>query len=153
MASARARRSGKVLVMIDSVVGKIRAAAAPIAKRAAISSPDRGAQGGQQAGHGEAGQAGSQGLPPAVAVADVAAGEDQGGEGQVVAVDHPLQGAGAGPEAQVERGERDVDDGGVEVDGIGGGEDHSQYDQRLPPIRCGHSQHCATIVGGVNIVW
>ena len=38
-AAARSRRSRKVLLMIDSVVGKITAAAAPIANRAAISAP------------------------------------------------------------------------------------------------------------------
>ncbi len=38
-AAARSRRSRKVLVMIDSVVGKMTAAAMPIATRAAISAP------------------------------------------------------------------------------------------------------------------
>ena len=36
-AAARSRRSRKVLLMIDSVVGKIRAANAPITNRAATS--------------------------------------------------------------------------------------------------------------------
>ncbi len=39
-AAARSRRSRKVLLMIDRVVGKITAAAAPMATRAAISAPD-----------------------------------------------------------------------------------------------------------------
>ena len=78
----------------------MRAAAAPIAKRAAINSPTLVHMGGQQAGQREAGQPGSQGFPTPVAVADVAAGKDQGGESQVVGVDHPLQGARSGSQAQ-----------------------------------------------------
>ena len=38
-AAARCRRSGNVLAMIDSVVGKIRAAKTPMPTRAAISAP------------------------------------------------------------------------------------------------------------------
>ena len=39
IAPARSRRSGKVFVMIDRVVGKIRAANMPMANRTAISAP------------------------------------------------------------------------------------------------------------------
>ncbi len=78
---------------------------------------DPGAQRGKHAGHREQGQPGGQGLPPAVPVPDVAAGEHESGEREVVAVDDPLQGAGRRPQLSVQRGQGDVDDGGVQVDG------------------------------------
>ncbi len=69
-AAARSRRSRKALVMIDSVVGKIRAAKTPIAARAAISAPGVVTQRPGDAGDGEADQADDQGRPPAEAVAE-----------------------------------------------------------------------------------
>ena len=97
-AAARSRRSRKVLLMIDRVVGKIRAAKAPITKRAATSALRRRDQRAGGAGGGEAEQAGDQGGTPAEPVREAAGREHQPGEGEVVAVDDPLQLAGAGRE-------------------------------------------------------
>ena len=50
-------------------------------------------------------------------------GEHERGEGEVVAVDDPLQLTGAGVELAGEARQGDVDDGDVEVDGEDGGVD------------------------------
>ena len=81
--------------MIDSVVGKISAAKAPMTKRTAISAPARCTSAPMPLSGGEAEQPDEQRRPAAEAVAERAGGQDQRGEGQVVAVDDPLQVAGA----------------------------------------------------------
>ena len=82
--------------------------------------------GADHAGRGEADQTEDQRRPTAVAVGEAAGGEHQRGEGQVVAVDDPLQRAGAGVEIGGDARQRDVDDRGVEVDGEHGRTDREQ---------------------------
>ena len=90
-AAARSRRSRNVLLMIDSVVGKMTAADMPIATRAAISAPDESTRAPTVLAAGEGQQAQDQRRPAAEAVGQAARRQDQGGEGEVVAVDDPLE--------------------------------------------------------------
>ena len=80
----------------------------------------------EQRGGGEEADAEDEDAPPPVAVAERAAEQDQRGEGQQVAVEDPLQGAGAGAEVAADVRQGDVDDGAVEEGhpraGDGGGE-------------------------------
>jgi hypothetical protein len=64
------------------------------------------------------------------AVAEVARGKHERGEHQVVGVDDPLQLRGRGPELSHDRGQGDVDDRRVEVDGERGQQQRDE-DQRL----------------------
>ena len=125
-AAARSRRSRNVLVMMDRVVGKITAAAVPMATRAAISAPEESTSRADGTGRGEAEQAEDQRGPAAVAVGEAAGREHEGREREVVAVDDPLQGPGAGVEVGGDARQRDVDDRGVEVDGKHGRTDRQQ---------------------------
>ena len=52
--------------------------------------------------------------PPSEAVGERAHGQGEGGEGQRVGVDHPLQPGQVGVELLLDVGQRDVDDGDVE---------------------------------------
>src|SRR6185437_2912135 len=54
--------------------------------------------------------------PPSEAVSERTGREQKSGEHQRVAVDHPLQAAHSAAEVVPERGQRHVDDGGVEDD-------------------------------------
>ena len=130
-AAARSRRSGKVLLMIESVVGKISAAKAPITNAGGDQRAGVGDDGADRAGRGEADQPDDQRRPPAEAVGEAAGGQHQPGEGEVVAVDDPLQLAGAGVELVGMRRQGHVDDRGVEVDREDGGADREQ-DGELP---------------------
>ena len=99
MAIAFGRSSaGKMLVMIDSVVGMIPAAPTPIRARDAISSvalPDRAASTDPAP---KIDEPGDQRPATAEAVAEAAGGEQQPREEQQVAVHDPLQLARAGVE-------------------------------------------------------
>ena len=68
----------------------------------------------EQRGDGEEPDAEDEDAPPPVAVAERAAEQDQRGQGQQVAVEDPLQGAGAGAEVAADVRQGDVDDGAVE---------------------------------------
>ena len=84
--------------MIDSVVGKISAANAPIPNRAAISASELVTSAPTTLAAAKPEQADDQRRTAAVAVAQAARGEHESREGEVVAVDDPLQAAGAGVE-------------------------------------------------------
>src|SRR3954453_17225042 len=99
-AAARSRRSRKVLLMIDRVVGKINAAKVPIANRVATSAPAevtkapaalatakpprRGDQGPGRAGDREAHQPDDERRAPADTVRQRPGGQHQPGEREVV---------------------------------------------------------------------
>jgi hypothetical protein len=84
---------------------------------AAISGPGAGSQGAECAGDGETEQPDQQRGAPPVTVRQAARRQDERGEGEVVAVDDPLQAAGVGVEFGRDAGQGDVDDRDVEVDG------------------------------------
>ena len=116
IALARGTGSVKMLVISPRVVGKITAA------------PD--AHGGtcrdecirrihlcrNARGDREQREAGAEPAAPAVAVAEAAGRQQQPGHDQGVGVDDPLQLRGVGVEFARQRGQRDVDDGGVDAD-------------------------------------
>ena len=97
----------------------------------------------EQRGDGEEADAEDEDAPPPVAVAERAAEQDQRGEGQQVAVEDPLQGAGAGVEVAADVRQRDVDHGAVE-------ERHPRAERRRPRAasarrrsrRRFHRRHC-----------
>ena len=83
--------------------------------------------------HGEPDDADDEDLPPAVAVAEAAAEEDQGREGEEVAVADPLQVGEAGVEVLADPDQGDVDDRAVEH-GHAGAEDRGR-DDAAPGLR------------------
>ena len=91
IARARSRRSVNTLVSSDSVAGKISAAPSPITARAAISSPGLFPSPPAKLEAAEDDQPGDQHALAADPVAEVAGGEHEGGEHQVVGIDDPLE--------------------------------------------------------------
>ena len=89
-------------------------------------------EGAEQGRRGEQQEADDQDLAPAVAVAEDAPGEQQGGEHQGVGVDRPDQLALGGAEVLLDRLERDVEHGVVEHDDE---QADDQGGQRAPPVR------------------
>ena len=90
-AFCRSDGSGKTLVRMARLAGKMKAAATPMSARVVISAPvecDERGGGREQA---EEDQPDLHGALAAEAVPDAAAGEQQAGEGQAVGVDDPLQ--------------------------------------------------------------
>ena len=94
--------------------------------RAAISQSTFVAGGGHHGAGAEHGDAGQHDLLAAEEVAERPAGQHEGGEGQRIAVDDPLQRGDAGMQAALDVGQADADDGVVEErqeeDGAEGGE-------------------------------
>ena len=75
---------------------------------------------------GEADEAHEERRTASVPVGEAPRGQDEGGEGEVVAVDDPLEIPRAGAELPGDARQRHVDDGGVEVDGEDRGVDRDQ---------------------------
>ena len=73
----------------------------------------------EQRRRGEPGDADHEDPPPAVAIPERPTEQDQGGEGEQVAVQDPLQGARLGSEVLADARQGDVDDGAVEKDDAG----------------------------------
>ena len=88
----------------------------------------------EQRGEGEEADAEDEDPPPPVAVAERAAEQDQRGQGQQVAVEDPLQGAGAGAEVAADVGQGDVDDGAVEEGHPRAGDGRPPSSQRPPEL-------------------
>ena len=107
---------GNVTVMIDSVPGRSNAAPMPWIARNTTSRPVLPETPQPNEASGEHREPGEEHLLPAVAVAQDAAGQEQRGERQHVAVDDPLESGDACPELLADRGEGDVHDRVVEHD-------------------------------------
>ena len=105
--TALARSSGgKMLVIVESVPGMIRAAPMPIRARYPISWPDEPANARERGGAAEEREPDEQRAPAAVAIAERAGREEERGQGQRVGVDDPLLVRLAGPEVGRDLGER-----------------------------------------------
>ena len=98
----------------------------PMATRAAIRAPDESTRAPTMLAPAKATRPEDQRRAAAEAVGQAARRQHQGGEGEVVAVDDPLERPGAGLEVGGDARQRDVDDRGVEVDGEHGRADREQ---------------------------
>ena len=116
MALARFTGSVKMLVISPRVVGKMTAAPTPIAARAAIRPSAVFTWAATADVIANSGEAGAEPAPSAVAVGQAARRQQQAGHDQGVGVDDPLQLRGVGVEFARQRGQGDVDDGGVDAD-------------------------------------
>ena len=116
MALARSAGSVKTLVRMDRVAGMISAPPMPMNARAPMSAPAEPLKAATTEPTPKIGQAGGQGAAAAELVAEGAGGEQEAGEDQDVGVDDPLLLAGGGVQVLDERGQGDVQDGGVEAD-------------------------------------
>ncbi len=95
--------AGKMLVRIDSVVGMIPAAPRPISAREAISASAVSDKAASSEPASEDDEPGHERPAAAEAVAEAAGGQQQAGEHEQVAVDDPLQLAGARAELVADR--------------------------------------------------
>ena len=154
-AFCRSDGSGKTLVRMARLAGKMKAAATPISARAAISEPVVCDARGRRREQAEEDQADLHGALAAQPVPDAAAGQQQAGEGQAVGVDDPLQRRDGRAQVAVQRGQRHVDDGVVDHDQEDGeaqdGEHHPAAirDSMAPRMarairRCGDGQAMAS---------
>ncbi len=137
--SALARRagSGKVSRTSDIEAGSMIAAPAPWAQRAAISRP---VVGGERAGRrGQPEDDDAEGHRPLRAdpVGQVAGEQQQRGEQQRVAVDHPLLADRATAELGPDPGQGDVDDRDVQRDQEEAHRGDGDHDPRMRPVGVG----------------
>ena len=109
-------RGGNVTAMIESVAGFISAAPTPWATRAAISVVAARREPAGQRGEREDRDAHDEDEPASVRVGELAADEHEGGEGERVAGDDPLELGQLHAEVALDRRQRDVHDGVVEHD-------------------------------------
>ena len=105
-----------MLVIRDSVVGKITAAPTPIAARAAIRPSAVFTCAATAEVIAKQREAGAEPAASTEAVGQAARRQHQTGHDQGVGVDDPLQLRGVGVEFARQRGQGDVDDGGVDAD-------------------------------------
>ena len=117
--------AGKASVTIESVAGIISAAPTPWTTRLATSISEFDGEPGGGRGEGEDDDADQEHRAAPEDVAEPAAGREQDGEGERVAVDRPLEAGEVGVEVALDRGQRDVDDGVVE-------HDHEQREAHRP---------------------
>ncbi len=115
-AFCRSEWSGKTLVRMARLAGKMKAAATPMRARRRDQRAGRVRRRRSRREHAEEDEADLHRALAAEAVADAAAREQQPGEGEAVRVDDPLQRGDRGAEMLVERRERDVDDRVVDHD-------------------------------------
>ena len=111
MPSARLRAgpSAKVVVMIESPAGAVNAAAAPLTKRAAISSGPLSTSAPSSDAAREHRQRAEQHAPAPEQVGRAPAEQQQAAVAEHVTAHHPLQGRGGEAEVGVDAGERDAD--------------------------------------------
>ena len=125
IAFARFTGSVKMLVINDRVVGKMTAAPTPIAARAAIRPSAVFTWAATADVIANSGEPGAEPAASAEAVGQAACRQHQSGHDQGVGVDDPLQLRGVGVEFARQRGQGDVDDGGVDAD-----DEDAQADER-----------------------
>ena len=132
-ARVRSRGSVKVATMMASVVGTMSAAPRPCSSRAPISTLPLPASPGAQRGQREHRQPDHEQPPPAVHVGQPAADQQQPGEHQDVAADHPLQARDRQVQVALDGRDRDVRHVVVEISHEGG-----QADRHQCPPASGH---------------
>ena len=126
-ASARVSRSGYTCLMIDRVPGSLAAAPIPMITAAGDEPVDVPRQRRHDGATAEDGHPDEHDSLAAEDVAEHAGDQHEAGEGQRIAVDHPLQRGDAGVEIALDVGQADADDGVVEE---GEEEDPAQRGQR-----------------------
>ncbi len=147
IALARARRSVKVLLTIDSATGLSIDPPRACRQRKATSAVTLVARLHSSDPSGEQHQAGLEDAPPPEAVGHRPGRHQQAADHQRVGVDRPLQAAQRGVQPPPDGGQRHVDDGDVDA--------HDQQahaadaeDQPRPPITCRHiSIVCLQVIG------
>ena len=112
----RSAPSLNIVVTSDSAAGEMSAAPRPCAARAAMSQTSLWARPPSEGRGREEDQAGHEQAPPAEQVGQPAAEQEEAAEGQRVGVDDPGQVVLAEVQRAADRGQRDVDDRGVEDD-------------------------------------